>query len=857
MALLSRVFLWYNEKRGVENRSFLRHNMMNYGIKSAALAAFLLFGALLGGAISGCDQTVSTRQLDLDPDTKPYQLKEIHATKLDPQRRDLTLAMALGDIDGDGFLERIEGNTSKLLGYDREGEGTIHPRWEIHLPGDLYLDDELGTFGVCRDLDGDRVDELFFVAMTKSKTEWRFLALNLATQEFFLNIELPRGEDRRRPVGWDGVWATIGFLEATVPGGEPSLLLMHRSGYDATYRGFCAISPTTGEIRWDFVSGAQPCTPTVRIVDLDGDGVQEICWATTAPNNLGGRKINGISDDRAHVMVLSNQGQLLFRQEIAVLFSGGGLQTWDLNGDGVKELVVATENGSTGGNSQLSIFDWEKEIVVASQRRVPTFRGLALAPGPQEGSFWIYAGSNNGAITRHLFRDDTLVQDAQLLTPETTVSVLGQADFLPTAGQEIVVNIGAGGDVVLLDRDMEQLAVLPGEKYGDKTFMTMLPTPGDRPLLVLASHRGHWALDYERNPARYLAVLGRVLLWVLALAALFAAFRLGVSRGRRSSDAPADGAPPASPAKAKVQADRQILYSLYRELADINHQVVGRAKGLQRLVWLMDAYTTDMGDRQAMEQRIRQVALDFRESVHPVLVSILNQSGSVAFEMECVEATRQVLASLAERVDRLVGFGLDPEKVGAERVQLKEEWSRVEEGLLQLRETVNAYFTTDAVRMFQGLILIRSEEFERTGIAADFQGGAAGLQGTLARIDSSDLRFVLDNLLDNALRAIGERGEGNEGLLAVKVIREGREISLSISDNGVGIDPRLHEEIFSSRFSSHPGGGHGLHRTREILAKWGGEIRLVESRPGQGTTFIVKLLAAGDGGALHSQEARA
>ncbi len=830
--------------------------MKNNAIKSAASAAFVLFGLLLLATLPGCDHALpsSGNHLDMDPATKPYSLVTIHNTKLDP-RRNLPLGYALGDIDGDGVLERIEGNSQKFLGYDSVGGSAIKPRWEIHLPDDLFLDDELNRFGVCHDITGDKVDEVFLVATNQNHGQWRLLGLDVIEQEFFLDMELPLGEDRRRPTGWDGVWAVVGWLDSAGPGAGPALLLMHRSGYDGTYRGFCAVSPTTGEFFWDFVSGAQPNTSSVKIDDLDGDGQQEICWATTAPDNWGGRRINGLSDDVAYVFVLNNQGQLMFKHQVAVLFSGGGLQTWDLTGDGVKELVVATENGATGGNSQLVIFDWARETVLASQRRVAGFRGLAMAPGPRPGSFWLYSGSSSGSVSRFLFQDGKLTQDFQLLTDEDRVTVLGQADFLPPAGKEIVVNVGNQGQVVLLSPGMRELAVLPGEEFGDKTAVDLLPVLPDRPQLILSSSAGQWALEYQKNPRRYMVMARQLGVVLLMVGLLGGAFLLGLRLGRgRGDGVPGTGPAPTSEARARVQANRQALYSLHRELSDINHQVVGKAKGLQRLVWLMDAYTTDMGDRQAMEQRIRQVALDFKDTVHPSLISLLNQADAAEFEGDKVAGIRAVLLSLARRVEGLVETGLEPALVAAQQADLKDEWARVEAGLLALRAAVNAFLTTDPVRMFQGLVLIRTEEIQRLGIEARFEGLPAGAPGLLARIDGSDLRFVLENLLDNALSAM----EGvTEGRLQIKVERDEREIVLSISDNGVGIEPALQEEIFNRRFSSHPGGGHGLFRTREILAKWGGEISLAGSEPGQGTTFIVKLLAAGDGLKLRSQEAEA
>jgi signal transduction histidine kinase len=138
------------------------------------------------------------------------------------------------------------------------------------------------------------------------------------------------------------------------------------------------------------------------------------------------------------------------------------------------------------------------------------------------------------------------------------------------------------------------------------------------------------------------------------------------------------------------------------------------------------------------------------------------------------------------------------------------------------------------------MMLVREGEFSRSRITTEFVD-ASDIPDTLCLIDSSDLRYVLDNLVDNAARAMEESGTR---LLLLQVERRDSEISLHVSDTGRGIPPEIQERIFSGRFSTRHGGGNGLFRSREILRRWGGEITLADSTSGKGTTFIVRLRAA-------------
>ena len=101
------------------------------------------------------------------------------------------------------------------------------------------------------------------------------------------------------------------------------------------------------------------------------------------------------------------------------------------------------------------------------------------------------------------------------------------------------------------------------------------------------------------------------------------------------------------------------------------------------------------------------------------------------------------------------------------------------------------------------------------------------------------------DLVLNACQAI----EGG-GTIRVGVRGENGQVVLSVEDDGCGIPPELIERIFDPFFTTKgvgEGTGLGLAISYEIVRRHGGEIE-VESVPGRGSAFRVRLPAARDEG---------
>ena len=99
---------------------------------------------------------------------------------------------------------------------------------------------------------------------------------------------------------------------------------------------------------------------------------------------------------------------------------------------------------------------------------------------------------------------------------------------------------------------------------------------------------------------------------------------------------------------------------------------------------------------------------------------------------------------------------------------------------------------------------------------------------------------MLDNLLTNAIKFSPAGGTVRVGLSV-----HDRDVDISISDQGPGIDPAQQEVVFAPFHRAPgtarvPGVGLGLAIVKQIVERHGGTVSLVSQR-GQGATFTVRL----------------
>jgi PAS domain S-box-containing protein len=230
-----------------------------------------------------------------------------------------------------------------------------------------------------------------------------------------------------------------------------------------------------------------------------------------------------------------------------------------------------------------------------------------------------------------------------------------------------------------------------------------------------------------------------------------------------------------------------------------------------------------------LEQRVRERTAELQRSNAELEQFAYVASHDLQEPLRMVASYTQLLArryegKLDADADEFIGYAVD----GANRMQ-------------RLINDLLAYSRLGS----------KGEKFEPSDCAAIFDAACGNLRSPIdetgavvthnalptVRGDQDQLVQLFQNLLGNAIKYRGDAPPR----INVSAAKQNDAWVFAVKDNGVGIDPKYSERIFTifQRLHSQaefPGTGVGLAICKKIVERHGGRI-WVESRPGQGSTF--------------------
>ena len=260
----------------------------------------------------------------------------------------------------------------------------------------------------------------------------------------------------------------------------------------------------------------------------------------------------------------------------------------------------------------------------------------------------------------------------------------------------------------------------------------------------------------------------------------------------------------------------------------------------------------DITERKAMEEAIRVHSEKLARSNEELERFAYVASHDLQEPLRMVTSFTQLLANrysgrLDETADRYIHYAVDGAKRMQQLIADLLAYSRVESKELDLRQIDCGAVVSAALRNLQVAI-------EESGASID--------TGPLPALwaDQGQLTQVFQNLLANAIKF---RKVEECPRIHISSVDSDGEWTISVQDNGIGIEPQHAERVFRMFQRLHtrdeyPGTGIGLAVCRKVVERLGGKL-WVESEPGAGSTFrftIPKLERNGNRGESAKQTSR-
>lgn len=159
----------------------------------------------------------------------------------------------------------------------------------------------------------------------------------------------------------------------------------------------------------------------------------------------------------------------------------------------------------------------------------------------------------------------------------------------------------------------------------------------------------------------------------------------------------------------------------------------------------------------------------------------------------------------------------------------------VVEIISELRESYKSKITPQSISIRETIALSLSKADIPNTVEVETR-----IDDTVPNVLADDrLTKVFWNLIDNALHAMSNKGK----IIITARKAEGNFAEIDITDTGSGMSSEIQSGLFQSFISTKQDSAHGLGLwwTRTYLLSIGGEIKLVSTKLGEGTTFRVSL----------------
>ena len=627
----------------------------------------------------------------------------------------------------------------------------------------------------------------------------------------------------------DGQWAAsislLGSFDLDGDGRTDALALAANAGITGKPREVLFWNLEDGQVEWRLPTGATP-TGGSTVVDIDGDGRQELLLGLEAPGN--GAEAGSWNDGHCYVIAVDVQGDTLWSRQLGGYSSNVELVANDLNGDGTVEVVTALHYHSELDAVRPELAVWRgSDGALLDTLRVGYPVNCVLIEDCEEGRR-IFAGASDGTLRRLSWHEDTLEVESTLACRDAVESMASVGLHPLFDDWKLVVGTGKG-TVAVLDEWLNPLALV----HVDETIegnRHIRPTNVETPdgaaggILVRTTNKTHRYILTKKPLPLWMRLLLPVLGAIASASVVPASRRASLAALRRWL----------LPRDTRDESVEELLTAL----TTAGHGKLAATSTLRRLRRQSEMFRSQEGDlTPQLQERFRDAVSNARDVGIPGVATIARLSERVGIAPAHARGLSLALEKLRALIKNMPATLPNNSDAASFESRLDEILPVLDETLRGIKSSAEAERSSSLGVELGRALSSRRSELEKLEVELETPNPAA-LRSARVLGTSSEITLVLDNLLGNALSAMEDTPVRS---LRVSVEVGPRWVVLVVEDSGKGIPESRHEQIFTRGVSDRAGGGHGLSASREILGKRGGTIELVRSSPGEGAAFEIKL----------------
>ncbi|MBK7049146.1 MAG: sensor histidine kinase [bacterium] len=269
------------------------------------------------------------------------------------------------------------------------------------------------------------------------------------------------------------------------------------------------------------------------------------------------------------------------------------------------------------------------------------------------------------------------------------------------------------------------------------------------------------------------------------------------------------------------------------------HGEIGALAAARNLQKYVASFEAGLIDEAKLENRFRDLAADVFEVGLPDLEAAAEVAALAQLEPEAVQKAVAALAQLRDALAAAQG-GAPANDEESPALRLGEAIANTNERFRLLREIAKGHFSTAPDAVIERSLKANADTITRLGV--EVVRPTSPVPDCL--IDQKDLAFVLDNLIENALRAMASVTPRR---LVIDWRLDGSLVVITVQDTGTGMTAAEARAALEPGEGKRAGGGRGLPGSCRRLKKYEGKLDVGATAPGKGTTMILYLRQATPG----------